>query len=94
MTGIQSGDRIIRAIEAFHNAQGIYPPNLDALVPDYFPVIPVTTTDQIFYYRLFDPSGPMASEVYWLSFRLEYKPHTICTYLRRLDYWDCNPESP
>ncbi len=93
-TGIERGNKIIKAIEDFHNAQGTYPSTLDALVPDYFPSIPVTTTDEIYYYRLFDPSGPMASEVYWLSFRLDYKPHTICTYLRRLDYWDCNPDSP
>lgn len=93
-TGIQRGGKIIKAIEAYHNAQGSYPATLDALVPDYFPVIPVTVTDEIYYYRLFDPSSPMASEVYWLSFRLSYKPHAVCTYLRRLDYWDCNFNSP
>jgi hypothetical protein len=64
------------------------------LVPDYLSAIPLTETGRPFFYRLFGGTGPMAPEVYWLAFKVESKDHVTCTYMRRLDYWDCNFESP
>lgn len=92
--GIARGNQIVQAIESYHNSQGQYPSTLDALIPAYLSGIPLTETDRPFFYRLFDGSSPMASEVYWLAFRLDSRDHVTCTYLRRLDYWDCNFASP
>ena len=92
--GITRGNRIVQAIEAYHNAQGQYPPALVSLVPTYLSGIPLTEKDRPFFYRLFDGNGPLASEVYWLAFRVESRDHVTCTYMRRLDYWDCNFASP
>lgn len=92
--GIARGNRIVQAIEAYHTVQGGYPSALRDVVPAYLSEIPVTSTGQAFYYRLFDSTGPMASEVYWLAFRAANQDHVSCTYMRRLDYWDCNYASP
>lgn len=88
------GDVIIQAIEAYHLDQGIYPLSLNDLVPQYLPVIPVTLTGQAYFYRFFDAADPMADEMYWLAFRVTDQEHVTCTYLRRLEYWDCNYASP
>jgi hypothetical protein len=93
-SGIERGNTIVKAIEAYQTANGQYPPTLNALVPLYLPAIPITSTGQAFFYRLFDGSSPLASEVYWVSFRAINQDHVACTYFRRLDYWDCNFESP
>jgi hypothetical protein len=93
-SAIDRGNSIIKAIEAFHTAKGQYPTTLNALVPLYLPRIPITSTGQAFFYRLFDATSPLESEVYWLSFRAVNQDHVSCTYYRRLDYWDCNFESP
>jgi hypothetical protein len=92
--GIERGNVIIRAIEAYHADQGHYPSTLGILVPDYLAEVPVTVTDQAFMYRLFDGTGPLSAEVYWLAFKVLRRAHTSCTYYRRLDYWDCNYASP
>jgi hypothetical protein len=93
-SGIDRGNQIIKAIEAYHSAQGQYPSMLGDLVPLYIAAIPSTANGRPYFYRLFDTTGPMASEVYWLAFRVESQDHLTCTYFRRLDYWDCNLESP
>jgi len=93
-SGIERGNTIVKAIEAYHSANGQYPPTLNALVPIYLSGIPITLTGQAFFYRLFDGSSPLASDVYWVSFRAINQDHVACTYFRRLDYWDCNFASP
>ena len=92
--GIERGNQIVQAIEAYHAAVGEYPADLIALVPAYLSTIPFTSNDRPYFYRLFDPAGPLAPEVYWLAFRLDTREHVTCTYMRRLDYWDCNFDSP
>ncbi len=92
--GIERGNRLIVAIEAYRSAEGHYPSTLSVLVPDYISAIPLTVTEQTFMYRLFDDSSPLAQEVYWLAFKVLRRAHTACTYFRRLDYWDCNFVSP
>jgi hypothetical protein len=92
--GIERGNQIVKAIEAYHAAQGQYPPDLDMLVPAYISGIPLTVNNRPYFYRLFDGTGPLAAEVYWLSVRAESRDHVTCTYMRRLDYWDCNFASP
>jgi hypothetical protein len=92
--GIDRGNQIIKAIEAYRADQGKYPAMLGDLVPLYIVAIPSTANDRPYFYRLFDASTPMASEVYWLAFRLDTQAHTTCTYYRKLDYWDCNTLSP
>ena len=93
-SGIERGNRIVKAIETYHNATGQYPSTLNDMVPKYLSDIPITTTGQAFFYRLFDPNSPLAQEVYWVSFRAINQDHVACTYYRRLDYWDCDFASP
>jgi hypothetical protein len=92
--GISRGNEIIRVLEIYNLDQGHYPPSLDNLVPNYISEIPVTSTGQSYFYRLFDPTDQLASEIYWLSFRAADQGHTVCTYYRRLESWDCNFASP
>ena len=92
--GIARGNQIIKAIEAYHTAQGTYPPTLKDLMTTYLTAIPLTSTGRAYYYRLFDAKSSMASEVYWLEFRAVDQDHVVCTYLRRIDYWDCNYDTP
>ncbi len=93
-TGMERGNRIIQAIEAYHSAKGEYPPTLDVLLPTYLSDIPMTSTGQAYFYRLFDGSSPLVDEVYWVSFRAINQDHVACTYFRRLDTWDCDYASP
>ena len=93
-TGIERGNRIIQAIEAYHSAKGEYPPTLDVLLPTHFSDVPMTSTGQAYFYRFFDGSSPLADEVYWVSFRAINQDHVTCTYFRRLDAWDCDYASP
>ncbi len=92
--GISLGNQVVKAIEAYHSAMGKYPSSLTDLMPVYMKTIPITTTGQSYYYRLFDPASPIASEVYWLEFRAIDQDHVVCTYMRRIDFWDCNYDSP
>jgi hypothetical protein len=92
--GIEQGDHIVRAVELYHQTEGAYPPALQDLIPDLLPEIPVTTTGGQFFYRLFDPDEVLASEIYWVAFKVTGREHVTCTYFRRLDYWDCNYSSP
>ena len=92
--GIETGNEIVRAIEHYYVDQGYYPAVLLELVPAYLPALPVTLTDQPYFYRFFNAEHPMASEGYWLAFRVVEQDNITCTYLHRLDYWDCNYASP
>jgi hypothetical protein len=93
-TGIERGNRIVQAIEVYHTAKGEYPPSLNELMPVYLNDLPITSTGQAYFYRLFDTGSPLASDVYWVSFRAINQDHVACTYFRMLDYWDCNYSSP
>lgn len=92
--GIERGNRIVQAIEAYISAKGFYPAALDDLVPDYLPELPLTITDQPFFYRVFERTTVMSPELYWVSFRVVSQSNVACTYYRRLQYWDCNFSSP
>ncbi len=92
--GIGRGNQIVKAIEAYHAAAGKFPSKLTDLMPNYLTAIPLTSTGQSYFYRLFDPASPMASEVYWLEFRAVDQDHVVCLYMRRIDYWDCDYDSP
>jgi hypothetical protein len=93
-SGMERGNQIVDALEAFYFDQGRYPATLDELVPVYLPALPLTVTGQPYFYRLFSPSDILAPEMYWLSFRVVEQENVACTYLRRLQYWDCNFVSP
>jgi len=93
-SGIATGNEIIQAIERYSLEQGHYPPALTDLLPAYLPGLPVTSTGQPYFYRSFDAGHPMAAEGYWLAFRVIEQENLICTYMRRLEYWDCNYASP
>jgi len=93
-SGIETGNEIVRAIERFYVDQGHYPAALNELLPAHLPALPVTLTGQPYFYRFFDAAHPMASEGYWLAFRVIEQENITCTYLRRLEYWDCNYASP
>jgi hypothetical protein len=78
--GIELGYQIVQAIEDYNQAEGQYPAGLAALIPAFLPELPVTENGQEYFYRRFDAVSGVE--------------HATCTYLRRLDYWDCNFESP
>jgi hypothetical protein len=92
--GIERGDRIVQAIEAYNQAKGFYPPALADLVPDYLPDVPVTSSGQPFFYRVFERTTVMSPEIYWVAFRVASQDHVTCTYYRRIQFWDCNFASP
>jgi hypothetical protein len=92
--GIERGNRIVEAIEAYITAKGFYPAALDDLVPDYLPELLLTITNQPFLYRVFERTTVMSPELYWVSFRVVSENNVTCTYYRRLQYWDCNFSSP
>lgn len=92
--GMERGNRVVQAIEAYTSANGFFPASLDDLVPDYLTELPFTVTDQPFFYRVFDRTTVMSPEIYWVSFRVAGQRNVTCTYYRRLQYWDCNFSSP
>jgi hypothetical protein len=92
--GIERGDQIVQAIEAYNQNNGFYPPTLADLVPDYLPEVPVTNTGQLFFYRVFERTTVMSPEIYWVSFRVVSQNNVTCTYYRRIQHWDCNFSSP
>ena len=51
LSDIQRIARIRQAIDRYGPATGYYPPTLDALVPDYLPAVPKTTTGADFFYN-------------------------------------------
>jgi hypothetical protein len=91
--GISRAAPIIVALEAYYRDHGAYPSDLSMLVPDHLAVLPLTATDQPFHYRTFASEHALATELYWLSFRVAQRRNLSCTYLRRIEYWDCNPAS-
>jgi len=92
--GIERGNQIIAAIEAYYQVEGEYAPSLNSLVPDYLAEIPVTITGQHFFYRPFGDESVLAQEIYWVAFDVTRQEHVACIYLRRLETWDCNFASP
>jgi len=92
--GIEQGNLIVEAIEAYISARGFYPAALADIVPDYLSALPVTKSSQAFFYRVFDRTTVMSPEIYWVSFRVASQNNVTCTYYRRLQYWDCNFASP
>jgi hypothetical protein len=92
--GIFRAARIIEALEAYSRDYGEYPTVLEALVPGYVPEIPMTMTGQPFVVRVFAAGDVLVDEVYWLSFRVSQPESSRCTYLKRLQYWDCGPSGP
>ena len=92
--GIEQGNQIVNAIEAYTQARGFYPAALSDLVPDYLSELPLTISDQPFFYRVFEPTNVMSLEIYWVAFRVVSRENVTCTYYRRLQHWDCNFASP
>jgi hypothetical protein len=94
LDGISAGNQVIRAIEDYYLNQGEFPVMLTDLVPAYMPGVPVTPAGQPYTYRFFEASHPLAAERYWLAFRVSEQQNLTCTYMRRIEYWDCNYASP
>ncbi|MEW6403336.1 MAG: hypothetical protein AB1649_16190 [Chloroflexota bacterium] len=92
--GVLAGNQVVRAIEDYYLNEGKYPTSLLDLVPSYLPGLPVSPAGQPFLYRLFEANSPLATERYWLSFRVSDQQNLTCTYMRRIEYWDCNTSSP
>ena len=79
------GDKIVVAIEAYYQVEGILPESLDVLAPKYLDNIPVTQSGKPFEYRLNDFHG------YLLSFAITglEKVNGSCGYSQRDPFWDC-----
>ena len=79
------GDKIVVAIEAYYQVEGILPESLDVLAPKYLDNIPVTQSGKPFEYRLNDFHG------YLLSFAItgSEKVNGSCGYSQREPFWDC-----
>ena len=93
-TGMETGNRIVQAIEAYRTAKGEYPSALEDLSPTFLSDIPITSTGQTYFYRLFDKNSSIVDEVYWVSFKIMNQDHAACTYFKRLETWDCDFANP
>ena len=83
--GEQKGDRIVEALDTFYKEFGKYPDRLDILVPIYIPEIPHTLAGEDFTFK------EIEGDVYYLSFPVTRKKLvTTCSYIKRLENWDCS----
>lgn len=87
--GIEQGERIIKAIESYHQDYGNYPESLTGLIPEYLNEIPLTIAGQEYTFELFEPN------IYLLSF-IRIRTHigqgkyvNYCAYLRNINEWEC-----
>lgn len=86
--GQKKGDQIIQALNEYYKDFDEYPVSLDKLVPSYIDGIPRTSAGSSYSYEL------SKNDVYYLSFPVISNRNigtgTICTFIKRLDIWDCS----
>ena len=82
---IETGDKIVQAINEFEKDKGHLPSELSQIVPKYLPQIPQTTSGGKFFYHLSDLEG---------GFTLCFSDSHInrgCCFLPKYQLWDCSP---
>ncbi|WP_420629195.1 hypothetical protein [Candidatus Leptofilum sp.] len=79
----QRGDTIIQAITAYEQDHDQLPGQLDDLVPIYLADIPKTVSDDDFLY------GVNGIDGFLLSFDLQSRDRSYCSYIYRFQSWDC-----
>jgi hypothetical protein len=82
--GKRVGDTIIYAIEKYHYDIGKYPDELNALIPLYLERIPISNYQHEFFYQ------KDSIDIYILMFKLDTLYNGACTYIKRLNSWDCS----
>jgi hypothetical protein len=80
--------KIIKAINSYEQDQGQFPAQLDFLVPTYLSQVPKTITGHDFIYQLDNLDG------YYLSFYVKSQQNLGCSYIYRLENWDCSFGDP
>lgn len=88
LDGIQRGNLIVNALDAYYKEHGNYPLSLGELVPAYINEIPVVITGQEYEYVLLEPDN-VWGEPYLLTFYPRTKKNVGCSYMQRLNDWDC-----
>jgi hypothetical protein len=89
--GMEIGNKIISAIEQYHEITGNYPNELSDLVPQYLEEIPFTLTGQEYQYVLYKPdfgNGPYVLYFYGVT------GHWACGYSPKYDEWECGSGIP
>jgi hypothetical protein len=89
--GTQHGNLIVNALDAYYEEHGAYPLTLDELVPAYISKIPVVITGQEYEYKLLEPDN-VWGEPYHLTFYLKTEKNVGCSYMQRLNDWDCGQD--
>jgi len=82
---IETGDKIVQAINEFEKDKGHLPSELSQIVPKYLPQIPQTTSGGEFRYWLLKLDG---------GFTLCFsgpRDNRGCCYFPELQFWDCSP---
>lgn len=86
--GQEKAAPIIEALTKYYDDFGEYPTNLNELSPSYLLEIPQTLSRRNFTFEVDE------HDIYHLSFPVESNKDvgsgTICTYLRKLEAWDCS----
>jgi hypothetical protein len=90
--GINIGNTLVKALEAFYEANGRYPSNLDELIPKYISEIPMTITKQPYEYSQLYPSE-FNKEPFHLSFVVANAKNEQCSYFKFVlpnkAIWEC-----
>lgn len=84
----ERASEIIKAINSYEQEHGQFPVQLDVLVPTYLSQMPKTITDHDFIYSRHNLDG------YYLSFYVKSKQNLGCSYIYRLENWDCSFGDP
>ncbi|GAP06336.1 hypothetical protein ATHL_01190 [Anaerolinea thermolimosa] len=86
--GQTKGEQVVQALEKYHVDKGRYPEYLQDLIPNYLEEVPMTLAKKEFKYE------GSQSDTFYLSFPVTKKKDvgsgTICTYIKRLEGWDCS----
>ena len=91
LSGKETGETIISAVEKFHKNTGDYPNKLSDLVPLYIEEIPLTKTGQEFQYVSYQPDfvdGP------YLLYFYTIEKTWVCAYHPRYEEWECGGYGP
>jgi hypothetical protein len=83
--GQSKGDLLVKLVDDYYRDFGKHPEHLDNLVPAYISEIPKTLSGKEFSFEQIE------GDIYYLSFPVTNKElRTICSYIKRLERWDCS----
>jgi len=80
---------LLIALEQYRASEGLYPPDLNALVPEYVAEIPRPAWRYVYGYK-----SCMSGERYVLAFREAKIPEGSCAYSSSSGEWRCSNDLP